>query len=214
MSYLRAYLRNRLTQVLPGAVAHEKMYPCPVSHEEPTFKKQFPPDDSYRYSSVMVLLTTWNDELKILFTLRTKGIKHGGQISFPGGGCEGLETYEETALREAHEEIGLIEKNVETVGRLSPLYVDLSNNLVIPIVGFLDKSQNFIANQNEVEDIFFVPISKFLNTSNLKKVEWRLREAEYVVPFWDVYQVPLWGATSMILNEFLVIYREFLELVN
>ena len=127
------------------------------------------------------------------------------------GGTEGNETHEETALREAYEETGVIEKNVETIGQLSPLFVDLSNNLVTPIVGFLDTPQDFIANPNEVEDIFFIPISKFLNPSNLKKEAWSLRKTEYLVPFWDVYRVPLWGATSMILNELLVIYKEFLN---
>ena len=83
--------------------------------------------------------------------------------------------------------------------------------MVTPIVGFLDTPQDFIANPNEVEDIFFIPISKFLNPSNLKKEAWSLRKTEYVVPFWDVYRVPLWGATSMILNELLIIYKEFLN---
>ena len=106
-------------------------------------------------------MTTWKDEIEILFTLRTSGIKHGGQISFPGGGTEGNETYEETALREAYEETGVIEKNVETIGQLSPLFIDLSNNLVTPIVGFLDTPQDFIANPNEVEDIFLFPSQNF-----------------------------------------------------
>lgn len=211
MLYLRAYLRKRLTQHLPGIDAHKMMYPVPLLNKDKVFKKKSPPDDSYRNSSVLLLLTTWKDEIEILFTLRTSGIKHGGQISFPGGGTEGNETHEETALREAYEETGVIEKNVETIGQLSPLFVDLSNNLVTPIVGFLDTSQDFIANPNEVEDIFFIPISKFLNPSNLKKEAWSLRKTEYLVPFWDVYRVPLWGATSMILNELLIIYKEFLN---
>lgn len=146
-----------------------------------------------------------------MLTLRTAGIKHGGQISFPGGGQEGNETHEETALREAYEETGLVEENVQLLGRLSPLYVDHSNNMVTPVVGFLDIEQKFQANPNEVDEIFSVPISKLSGENFLKKEEWPLRETNYVVPFWDVHRVPLWGATSMMLSELVVLYDEWLK---
>ncbi len=212
MSDFREFLKRRLKKDLPGSTAQNKMRPYPKSYKNPTFKSYSPKTKSYRNSSVLALFTTWNDELEILLTLRTAGIKHGGQISFPGGGREGDETHEETALREAHEETGLIESNVEIVGRLSSLYVDHSNNMVVPVVGFLDEPQDFVANPNEVAEIFSVPFSSLSGKKHLKEEERPLRDASYIVPFWDVHRVPLWGATSMMLSELVVIYEEFLEL--
>ncbi len=188
------------------------MRPYPATYHNPTFKSYSPKSDSYRNSSVLALFLTWNNDLEILLTLRTSGIKHGGQISFPGGGREGDETHEQTALRETHEETGLIEQNVETVGRLSPLFVDHSNNMVTPVVGFLDEPQDFTPNPNEVDEIFSVSISKLVGEENFKREEWPLRETKYIVPFWNIHRVPLWGATSMMLSELVSIYEEFLEI--
>lgn len=187
------------------------MRPYPESYKNPTFKNFSPEDESYRNSSVLVPILTYTSEPEILLTLRTQGIKHGGQISFPGGGREGDETINETALREAHEETGIIEANVEVVGHLSTLYVDRSNNMVTPVVGFIHASQTYRANPNEVDEVFSVPISKLSGKQFLKQEKWALRDTKYVVPFWDVHRVPLWGATSMMLNELVVLYEEFLR---
>ncbi|MCR9131454.1 MAG: CoA pyrophosphatase [bacterium] len=208
------FLTHRLTKTLPGEEAQNVMRPFPESYKNPTFKNFSPEDDSYRNSSVLVPILTYTEEPEVLLTLRTQGIKHGGQISFPGGGREGDESIEETALREAHEETGIIEVNVEVVGHLSTLYVDRSNNMVTPVVGFIHQEQEFCANPNEVDEIFSVPISKLSGEEFLKQELWSLRETKYVVPFWDVHSVPLWGATSMMLNELVVLYEEFMELAK
>lgn len=139
------FLTRRLTKTLPGEEAQNVMRPFPESYKNPTFKSFSPEDDSYRNSSVLVPILTYTEEPEVLLTLRTQGIKHGGQISFPGGGREGDESIEETALREAHEETGIIEVNVEVVGHLSTLYVDRSNNMVTPVVGFIHQEQEFCA---------------------------------------------------------------------
>lgn len=212
MPDFKEFLKNRLTQELPGSVAQNRMRPYPASYKTPTFKSYSPNTNAYRNSSVLALFISRESGLEILLTLRTAGIKHGGQISFPGGGQEGDETHEETALREAHEETGLILQNVEIVGRLSPLNVDHSKNMVTPVVGFLQKEQEFIANPNEVEEIFCIPISKLVGENHLKKEEWTLRDTKYLVPYWEVHQIPLWGATSMMLSELVAIYEEFVEL--
>lgn len=212
MTDFKKFLSNRLDKALPGSVAQNKMRPYPSSYKNPTFKSFSPKREEYRNSSVLALFLTWKAEPEILLTLRTSGIKHGGQISFPGGGQEGDETHEETALREAHEETGLICEHVDVVGQLSPLYVDHSNNMVIPIVGFLDTKQKFIANPNEVDEIFSVPFSNLIGEQHLKFEQWPLRETEYTVPYWDIHRVPLWGATSMMLSELVVIYEEFIQL--
>ena len=208
MKTFQSFLQNRLQSQLPGKNAQNIMRPEPrsVRKNEMTYT---PSSDNFRNSSVLVPIVTWKEEPEIMFTLRTAGIKHGGQISFPGGGREGDETIEETALREAHEETGLNPENVEVIGNLSALYINHSENMVTPVIGFLKKEQEFCANPNEVEEIFTVPISKLISSDFARTEDWKLRELDYKIPLWDVHAVPLWGATAMMLSEFIELYKEF-----
>lgn len=209
MILFKTFLEQRLNHSLPGQKAQDRMRPHPSSHKNPEFKPNLPENDQYRNSSVLVPIITWKDELEVILTLRTSGIKHGGQLSFPGGGREGDETFEETALRESREEIGLIEKNVSLAGIMTPLYVNHSNNMVTPVVGFIDQEQTFVPNPNEVEEVFTVSFSELLETKNHICQEWDLRETKYTVPFFDIHKVPLWGATAMMMSELLELYKEF-----
>ncbi len=209
MTAFQAFLEQRLAHSLPGEEAQNKMRPHPAVHKNPVFKSNLPEHNEYRNSSVLVPIITWEDELEIILTLRTSGIKHGGQLSFPGGGKEGDETYEETALREAREEIGLVEEKVSIAGLMTPLYVNHSNNMVTPVVGFISESQTFTPNPNEVDEIFTVPFSELIASKNKIREEWDLRDTKYTVPFWDIHKVPLWGATAMMMSELMELYREF-----
>lgn len=209
MTEFERFLLQRLTNPLPGSRAQNRMRPHPAELENPTFKPNTPENSEYRNSSVLVPIITWEQEFEVILTLRTNGIKHGGQLSFPGGGKEGNETYEETALREAHEEIGLNTETVSVAGELTPLFVNHSNNMVTPIVGFLNDPQEFTPNPNEVDEIFSVPFSELLTHKNQIREEWDLRDKKYTVPFFDVHHVPLWGATAMMMSELLELYQEF-----
>lgn len=209
MILFKSFLEQRLNHSLPGQKAQNRMRPHPSRHKSPDFKPNLPENDQYRNSSVLVPIITWKDELEVILTLRTSGIKHGGQLSFPGGGREGIETFEETALRESREEIGLIESNVFLAGLMTPLYVNHSNNMVTPVVGFIDEEQAFVPNPNEVEEVFTVSFSELMETKNHMRQEWDLRETKYTVPFFDIHQVPLWGATAMMMSELLELYKEF-----
>lgn len=212
MTAFQAFLKHRLNDSLPGSNAQNKMRPHPAELSNPNFKPNLPEANSdYRNSSVLVPIITWKEELEVILTLRTAGIKHGGQLSFPGGGQEGDETYEATALRESREEIGLIEDHVSLSGRLTPLYVNHSNNLVTPVIGFISKEQEFVANPNEVEEIIFVPLSELLTQENQAREEWELRDTKYTVPVWKIHDVPLWGATAMMMSELMELYAEFMS---
>lgn len=209
MTGFQAFLELRLAHSLPGEVAQNEMRPHPSAQKNPVFKTNMPEHDEYRNSSVLVPIITWKEEPEIILTLRTSGIKHGGQLSFPGGGKEGDETYEETALREAREEIGLVEEKVSVAGLMSPLYVNHSNNLVTPVVGFISEVQIFTPNPNEVDEIFTVPFSELIESKNKMREEWNLQDTKYTVPFWDIHHVPLWGATAMMMSELMELYREY-----
>lgn len=210
MKNFQSFLQERLRSNLPGKTAQNIMRPAPKV-ERKNDMSYTPSANNFRNSSVLVPVITWKEELEIMFTLRSAGIKHGGQISFPGGGKEGDETIEETALREAHEETGLKPVSVEVIGNLTSLYINHSENMVVPVVGFIKDEQQFCANPNEVEEIFTVPISKLVNSNFARTEDWKLRDLDYKIPLWDVHPVPLWGATAMMLSEFVELYREFLE---
>ncbi len=209
MTAFQSFLEQRLAHSLPGETAQNKMRPHPTSQANLGFKPNLPQNDGYRNSSVLVPIITWKNELEIILTLRTSGIKHGGQLSFPGGGKEGDETIEETALREAREEIGLKEQRVSIAGLMTPLYVNHSNNMVTPVVGFISEDQEFTPNPNEVAEIFTVPFSELIASKNKMREEWDLRDTKYTVPFWDIHHVPLWGATAMMLSELMELHEEF-----
>lgn len=201
------FLKSRLSKPLPGHKAHLKMAPKPIS-EGP--ERPMVPDGEALPSSVLVLLfPNEKKRLELLLTLRSEDIDHGGQISFPGGRAEAHETIPETALREAREEVGLRSDPVEIIGELSELYIPHSNSRVTPVVGYLKERPALIANPDEVDEIFSVELHSLASKKNLIEEQWKLREYQYQVPYWDVHRVPLWGATAMMLNELLDLYREF-----
>lgn len=203
------FIQNRLTTPLPGRQAQNLMAPHPVNGS-PSKSHYEPEDDDFRNNSVLVPIIHWKDEPEVVLTLRTESINHGGQLSFPGGGKEGYESVEETALREAQEEIGLHPELVTIAGHLTNLYVGHSYNMVVPVVGFLTEEQSFTPNPNEVDEIIHVPLSTLADENQLMKEEWSLRGVPYQVPYWNVHRVPLWGATAMMLSELVELYKEFL----
>lgn len=202
------YLKQRLERSLPGLDAQLVMAPEPVDENGPP--RTLEPPDHARQSSVLILIYP-NDEsgLELLLTLRSSGIDHGGQISFPGGRSEKGESAVDTALREAREEVGIAPEKVEVIGRLTNLYVNHSNNQVVPVVGYLPEAPDLTLDPYEVEEAFSVELESLVGKKNLTVEDWELKNYKFKVPYWDIHRVPLWGATAMMLNEFLELYREF-----
>lgn len=206
------FLKGRLNRdrSLPGKDAQLKMAPKPLTDGPP--RQMDPPGESVHKSSVLIaLFPNPEGELELILTLRSSDIDHGGQISLPGGRSEEDENVVETALREAKEEVGLNPGDIEIIGSLSDLYVNHSNNYVTPVVGYLAETPDLTLNPAEVEEAFTVELNSLAGKKNLTVEQWNLREHSYHVPYWDVHRVPLWGATAMILSEFLELYREFRE---
>lgn len=194
---------------LPGRPSQVKMAPEPLDQKDPVRRMDAP--QHANASSVLILIFPNNDgRLELILTLRTSHINHGGQLSFPGGRAEEGETQEETALREACEEVGITPGDVQIAGTLSDLFVPHSNSKVTPVVGFIDYEPELTLNPAEVEEAFSVELESLAGKENLTVENWELRQqATYKVPYWDVHRVPLWGATAMILSELLELYREF-----
>jgi len=155
-----------------------------------------------RRASVLVPIVTRPDELTMLFTRRTAHLKtHSGQIAFPGGGVEaGDASAESTALREAHEEIGLDPARVELLGRLSD-YHTRTDYRVTPVVGLVAPPFELSLDAHEVDEAFEVPLSFLLDPANhlRQQREFQGRTVPfYAIPYRDYY---IWGATAgMLIN--------------
>jgi len=206
----QAYLEQRLTQPLPGKEAQKKMMPVPVdpAHEIPEESI----DSSSHPSGVLVpIYPDIQGELNVILTLRTDSIRHAGQISFPGGRSDNGESVVETALRETREEIGIEKKLISVAGSLSPFYLYRTHNRITPVVGFLDEKPQMRKSPSEVEEIITVKLDRLISEEQVQKERWDLEHNSFYVPFWDIHEVPLWGATAMMMSELLVLYREFLE---
>jgi 8-oxo-dGTP pyrophosphatase MutT (NUDIX family) len=118
-------------------------------------------------AAVLIPLVWHDDEWHLLFTRRTDRVEsHKGQVSFPGGACdEGETTPEETALREADEEIGLNPTDVRVLGRLSNL-ITITYFRVTPVVGVVKWPAVFRVGEHEVARIFTIPLEWLANPSN------------------------------------------------
>src|SRR5258707_5567064 len=125
----------------------------------------------------------------------------GGHISFPGGRSEpgGAES-EETALREAAEEIGVAAAQVEVLGEL-PKYVTVTGYRVTPVVGLVTPPLELRPDEFEVAEVFEVPLEFLLDPANHQRnsVLWEGRERRYyAVPYGRYY---ICGATAgMLMN--------------
>ena len=135
----------------------------------------------------------------VMLTKRTAHLnKHAGQVSFPGGRIDGGETPEEAALREAEEEVGLLARDVELLGRMAN-YATGTGFLITPVVGLLPPGLELRPSPEEVETVFEMPLSMLLDPALPQR---RQREAQgNLREFW-VWPHPehyIWGATAAIL---------------
>lgn len=153
-------------------------------------------------SSVMLLLYEENEELLICLIKRPLSMTHhAGQVAFPGGRIDPGETELETALRETWEEIGISPEKIEVLGSLTELFIDVSGYIIQPFVGWLKEKPCFILNEAEVEKIILFPLLKFRDA--LEETELETASGKLSVPCFIFEGEIIWGATAMILTEFL-----------
>ena len=159
-----------------------------------------------REAGVLALLLPHADGPVLILTVRHDELPdHGGQISFPGGQREGDETLTDTALREAHEEVGLDRSAVRLLGALTPLYIPPSNYCVHPVVGAAAHDLPLHPTDREVDTILRAPLDRLLSPDARVVEPWTLHGQEVEVPYYDVDGHTVWGATAMMLAELLTI---------
>jgi 8-oxo-dGTP pyrophosphatase MutT (NUDIX family) len=156
-------------------------------------------------AAVLIPLVWYDEEWHLLFTRRTDTVEsHKGQVSFPGGGCdEGETTPEQTALREADEEIGLNPNDVRVLGRLSNL-ITITYFRVTPVVGVVKWPTVFRVGEHEVARIFTIPLLWLSNPSNRWQFEMPGRTRS-LIAYHPYDGELLWGATARMTVDFLKI---------
>jgi 8-oxo-dGTP pyrophosphatase MutT (NUDIX family) len=160
---------------------------------------------SPRQGGVLILLYEKLGQTHLVLTRRRDDLQsHAGQISFPGGRREADETIQMTAFREAHEEVGVHPEELDFLGRLSSLYIPPSDYEVHPFVAWYKNGLPiFIPQVTEVAEVLEVPLSLLLDPATRVVEKWELRGFELDVPFYLVAGHKVWGATAMMLSEFL-----------
>ncbi|MBX3483316.1 CoA pyrophosphatase [Phenylobacterium sp.] len=143
-----------------------------------------------REAGVNVLLTRRADTLR----------RHTGQVALPGGRRDPGETALQTALREAHEEVGLEPRFVAPIGLSTP-YQTGTGYLVTPVVGLVRPGFTLTANPAEVAHIFETPFAYLMDMANYEQHERELPTGEkrrfYATTHEEQY---IWGATAGILR--------------
>jgi 8-oxo-dGTP pyrophosphatase MutT (NUDIX family) len=164
-------------------------------------------DPNFNHAAVFLLLFERNGEYYIIFTKRTENLRnHQGQVSFPGGGFDEEDvTLLNTAFRETFEEIGLTRDNIEVLGELDDVVTFTSRYIVTPFVGFLKHPPDGLLkiNKYEIEKVFEVPLSLLLDDRNFREELHEYGGNKVPIYFYDCRECVVWGATAMILKQFL-----------
>lgn len=167
------------------------------------YKKASP---NARRASVLALFYPIDGEPHLLFIQRSSppGDRHGGQISFPGGAADPEDAGPAaTALREVHEEVGIDPTGIELLGKLTPLYIPVSNFLVDPFVGYLPRRPHLVPQPSEVARTLQLPLAGFYAPDVVVRYDKRLYNGMLLeaVPHWRVAGEDVWGATAMMVSE-------------
>lgn len=152
-----------------------------------------------------------NTQLLLILRKTYKGV-HSNQIAFPGGKSEvGDIDLLHTALRETHEEIGVLPSEVKIIKSLSTVYIPPSNFEVQPYIGLLTKTIPFILQESEVEALVEVPLFDFLDDGKVFNQKLTTSYATNIeVPAFKLNGYTVWGATAMMMSEIKELLRQVL----
>jgi 8-oxo-dGTP pyrophosphatase MutT (NUDIX family) len=202
-------LKRRLAGTLPGREAQLRFAPSPpragwrAGHA----------GDNTRAAGALLLIYPRDGRVWVPLTVRASGLaRHAGQISLPGGAQDEGETLVETALREAYEEIGIEKGAVRVLGELTPVHVIVSGFTLHPIVGVCDAPPTFAPAPHEVAEVLEVAIDELRDASRIRRGI-RVREGVAIeYPYFDLLGHQVWGATAMVLGEFICLLEDEQEI--
>ncbi len=191
-------LAHSLARGLPGRIAQRTMTPelAYGRHHGPL------PSDARRAAVLLVLEPTpagWS----LPAILRPATMKsHAGQVSLPGGMVEDDETPVRTALREFEEELGASSGALQVLGTLAPVFVFISNFEVTPIVALSERPLILRPNPDEVAEVVPLPLRELVDPAYRASHLIRRHELVFRAPYYAIAGRQVWGATSLILAEF------------
>jgi 8-oxo-dGTP pyrophosphatase MutT (NUDIX family) len=169
------------------------------------WESSLPPDlwdEEPRPAAVLIPLLVKENDWHVLFTLRTATLaEHSGQVAFPGGRADPEDsTPDQTALREAKEEIALAPEEVRVLGRLKQLRT-ITNYCITPVVGIIPWPYTFLLAQDEVSRVFTISL-KWLADRQNHEIQMRdLPHPLSPVPviYFKLYEDELlWGVSAQI----------------
>ena len=200
------YLAEALAGELPGLKSHRKLVP--------PGRELTPPAGALslvKHSGILFLLFPEENRLFTCLIKRPVSMKHHpGQIGFPGGKVEeNDDSPQKTAIREAEEEVGLSPGSFSIIGKLSDLYIQVSNFIIHPFVAWADKKPSFSKNNLEVEDIILFPVQDFMENEQMDEVVLDTFSGPLKVPYYPYNGEIIWGATAMILSEFFDLTKHY-----
>ena len=201
-------IKNAMEKELPGTKAHGMMMSTIRNDNLKKPDGKIPPVES----AVLVLLYP-SDHGHINFPLiqrPTYNGAHSGQVSLPGGKAEPTDdNIIHTALREAKEEIGITPENIDVVGRMTQLFIWVSNYIVTPVVAICDQKPVFRKDDKEVDSIIETNLFDIVNPDNRKEgLVYASGQYRIQSPYIDINSKVVWGATAMILNELSLIVEQ------
>jgi 8-oxo-dGTP pyrophosphatase MutT (NUDIX family) len=195
-----ARLNDALAHPLPGQAAHALMAPRPPRTWAPGLDPSRP-----RHAAGLLLLFPIDDHAHVVLTVRSEHVRHRGQVSLPGGVIEPGETIEHAALREAREEIALDAHDVRVMGHLTPIDIPVSGFRLHPVVAAAATRPRLARADIEVARIVEVPVAALFDPSHVRLRSMVRDGSTMDVPSFDLGDVVVWGATGMVLAEFLTL---------
>jgi 8-oxo-dGTP pyrophosphatase MutT (NUDIX family) len=194
-------LMEELAKPLPGVEAQLRLSPP---------GRNLKTEKSGKESAVLIILFQSEEKIRTIFIKRAEynGV-HSGQVSLPGGMFKHTDkTLRNTALRETREETGITENQVKIVGSLTSLHIPVSGITVYPYVGYCCERPEMTPDPFEVKYLIEASIEELLDPSNQKYKIMQIGDSEIEIPYFDINGEHIWGATAMIMAEFLEIIKK------
>ncbi len=150
----------------------------------------------FKNSAVLFPLIQVNDTFDIILIKRTNvGTKHRGEVSFPGGKFDPNldKSLQDTALRKTEEEIGVSKEIIKILGCLDD-FPTMTRYIITPFVGLIQNRMQMKKQDEEVEEIYRIPIDFFLDRNNFNETYFNIESNKFPVYHYPKYGI--WGATA------------------
>ena len=163
-----------------------------------------PPFSGARQSAVLVVLHEGHTGAEVLVTRRSMHLRnHRGEISFPGGRVDPGETPEQTARREAWEEVALDPSLVTVHGELDHLVTVVSQSYIVPVVASVSARPPLNPSPDEVDRVLWVPLVELAHPATYREERWGQPPADRAIHFFELADETIWGATARMLHQLL-----------